>query len=121
MNPNLNDTNHMSEQNNTGFLDLKRKPVQIDFLRFKKAAYILRAVNNHIRQEIIELLEKNERLTVSDFIAQINLPQSQVSQHLAILRSVGLVLTQKQGKFVVYSIHSTRLQQLNKYVNQLTR
>ncbi|HTE09933.1 MAG TPA: metalloregulator ArsR/SmtB family transcription factor [Chitinophagaceae bacterium] len=91
-------------------------PVKIDFLQVKKAAVTLRAINHKLRQQIMRLLEDNQRMTVTEIYVQLRLEQSVASQHLAILRRAGIVETFRDGKYISYSINADRLAQLNKQV-----
>lgn len=90
--------------------------VKIDFLHVKKAAVTLRAINHKLRQQIMRLLEENKKMTVTEIYVQLRLEQSVASQHLAILRRAGIVRTDRDGKFIYYSINAERLTHINKQV-----
>jgi ArsR family transcriptional regulator, virulence genes transcriptional regulator len=90
--------------------------VKIDFLHVKKAAITLRAINHKLRQQIMRLLEENKKMTVTEIYVQLRLEQSVASQHLAILRRAGIVRTDRDGKFIYYSINTERLAHINKQV-----
>ena len=92
------------------------EPIKIDFLQVKKAAVTLRAINHKLRQQIMRLLEDQQRMTVTEIYVQLRLEQSVASQHLAILRRAGIVETFRDGKYISYSINIDRLSQLNKQV-----
>ena len=94
-------------------------PVKVDFLNLKKAAMILRALNHKLRQQIIRILDENKRLTVTELYVQLRLEQSVASQHLAILRRAGIVKTERDGKFIYYTIHSKRIGDIMKCVDDL--
>ncbi len=57
---------------------------------------------------IIYALRDGEK-SVTDLCAQLELPQANVSQHLAIMRERGLVKTRKDGQFVFYSLTSPKI------------
>ena len=90
-----------------------------DYSQLRKAVLVLRAVNHELRQSIIELLEKHGQLTVTQIYIKLRLEQSVASQHLAILRRAGVVITQRQGKFIYYSLNQDRLGEISELVNQL--
>jgi|ERR1022692_2092273 DNA-binding transcriptional ArsR family regulator len=94
-------------------------PVKVDFVNLKKAAMILRALNHKLRQQIIKLLDENKKLTVTEIYVQLRLEQSVASQHLAILRRVGIVKTERDGKFIYYTISDERIAHIMKCVNTL--
>lgn len=95
------------------------KRVELDYSDLRKAVLVLRAVNHKLRQRIIDLLEENESMTVTDVYIKMRLEQSVASQHLAILRRAGVVLTERQGKFIYYSVDKERLAQINRLVEEL--
>lgn len=93
--------------------------VQLDYADLRKAVLVLRAVNHKLRQRIIDLLEESETMTVTDIYIKLRLEQSVASQHLAILRRAGVVLTERQGKFIYYSLDHDRLAQISNLVEDL--
>ncbi len=95
------------------------KSVKIDFINLKKAAMILRALNHKLRQQIIKLLDENKKLTVTEIYIQLRLEQSVASQHLAILRRAGVVRTEREGKFIYYTVGYERLRQITKCAEDL--
>ncbi len=95
------------------------KDIYLDYALLRKAVLVLRAVNHKLRQRIIDLLEDNEAMTVTDIYIKLRLEQSVASQHLAILRRAGVVITDRQGKFIYYSLDKDRLNQISKLVEEL--
>ena len=68
-----------------------------------EAAQLLRALGNEQRLQILcNLLEAP--LSVGELNARIDLSQSALSQHLAVLREAGLVATRRDAQTVVYSL-----------------
>ncbi|MGB8360487.1 MAG: metalloregulator ArsR/SmtB family transcription factor [Acidimicrobiia bacterium] len=57
---------------------------------------------------IINLLRDGE-MSVSDIYEFLELPQSNVSQHLSILRDKGLVTSRREAQFVYYSLSSPKI------------
>lgn len=95
--------------------------LKVDLQNVKKAALILRALNHKLRQQILKLIDDNGRMTVTEIYVQLRLEQSVASQHLAILRKAGFVKTDRDGKFIYYSVNDIRLEDLNKFVNELLK
>lgn len=93
--------------------------IPLDYIELRKAALVLRAVNHKLRQRIIDLLEENKSMTVTDIYVKLRLEQSVASQHLAILRRAGVVRTDRQGKFIFYSLDKERLGQISSLVEEL--
>ena len=92
--------------------------VRIDFLHMKKAPMILRALNHKLRQQIVKLLDEQQKMTVTDIYVKLRLEQSVASQHLAILRRAGIVGTKREGKFIYYSINTTVMDEMLKWIMQ---
>lgn len=93
----------------------------IDLLNVKKAALILRALNHKLRQQIIKLIDETGKMTVTEIYVKLRLEQSVASQHLAILRKAGFVKTEREGKYIFYSINISRLQEINGFVEDLLK
>ncbi|NND06044.1 MAG: helix-turn-helix transcriptional regulator [Saprospiraceae bacterium] len=96
-----------------------KKDILLDYAELRKAVLVLRAVNHKLRQRIIDLLEEGESMTVTDIYIKLRLEQSVASQHLAILRRAGVVKTERQGKFIYYSLDKDRLAQISRLVEEL--
>ncbi|MDP4710539.1 MAG: metalloregulator ArsR/SmtB family transcription factor [Saprospiraceae bacterium] len=97
-----------------------KQEIQLDYAELRKAVLVLRAVNHKLRQRIIDLLEESDNMTVTDIYIKLRLEQSVASQHLAILRRAGIVITSRQGKFINYSLNRDRLAQISRLVEELT-
>ena len=93
--------------------------IKVDLLSTKKAALILRAVNHKLRQQMLRLIDEHGKMTVTELYLKLRLEQSVASQHLAILRKAALVKTDRNGKFIYYSINTTRLEEINEFVKNL--
>jgi DNA-binding transcriptional ArsR family regulator len=91
----------------------------LDYVELRKAALVLRAVNHKLRQKMLDLLEANKRMTVTEIYVKLRLEQSVASQHLAILRSAGVVQTERNGKFIFYSVNRSRVGQISSLVEEL--
>ena len=107
------------QKNETVILKKGKRDIQLDYAELRKAVLVLRAVNHKLRQSIIDLLEENEKMTVTDIYIKLRLEQSVASQHLAILRRAGVVATDRQGKFIYYSLDKDRLSQISRLVEEL--
>ena len=72
--------------------------------------------------------KKNETITLKKGGKEVQLDYADLrkavlvlraSQHLAILRRAGVVATERQGKFIYYSLDQDRLNQISKLVEEL--
>ncbi len=118
---NKNKLDMRKSKNETVTLTKSKKPIKLDYAELRKAVLVLRAVNHKLRQSVIDLLEENEKMTVTDIYIKLRLEQSVASQHLAILRRAGVVTTERQGKFIYYSLDKDRLKQISKLVEELAK
>ena len=96
-----------------------KQEIQLDYSELRKAVLVLRAINHKLRQRMINLLEENGSMTVTDIYVKLRLEQSVASQHLAILRRAGVVVTQRQGKYIYYSLNKDRLEQISGLIEEL--
>jgi len=95
--------------------------LKIDVLQLKKAALILRAINHKLRQQMLKLIYQSGKMTVTEIYVKLRLEQSVASQHLAILRKAGYVVTVRDGKFIYYSINQDRIDQIHNIAQELLK
>jgi DNA-binding transcriptional ArsR family regulator len=93
--------------------------LKINYHNLKKAALVLRALSHKLRQQILTLIETEKKITVTEIYVRLRLEQSVASQHLAILRRAGIVTTQRDGKFIYYTVNYKRIDEINGVVDQL--
>jgi len=93
--------------------------LKVDLLNVKKASLVLRAVNHKLRQQILKQIDEQGKITVTELYVKLRLEQSVASQHLAILRKSGFVRTDREGKFIYYSVNADRIKELNRFVDEL--
>lgn len=94
---------------------------KVDFLHLKKAAMVLRALNHKLRQQIVKLIDEQKKITVTEIYVKLRLEQSVASQHLAILRKAGIVTTDRDGKFIYYSVNYKRVKEIMGFVEDLVK
>jgi DNA-binding transcriptional ArsR family regulator len=82
------------------------------------AAEVLTALGNSKRLAIITLLLHQE-LSVGAIAERVRLSQSALSQHLARLRSLGLVETRRDRQMIYYSCRSSRVRQLVEAIDRI--
>lgn len=76
-----------------------------------EASRLLKALANEKRLMILCLLCEGER-TVGELNALLDLSQSALSQHLAVLREDALVNTRREAQSIVYSIPKGPVQRI---------
>lgn len=70
---------------------------------FRAAAALLRALGNQHRVAIVSALAR-EPHCVHELVDALGIDQPLVSQHLKVLRSARLLVTERRGKEIVYSL-----------------
>lgn len=110
----------MREQRNESVvLNQDDRMVELDYSELRRAVLVLRAVNHKLRQSMIDLLEETPKMTVTEIYIKLRLEQSVASQHLAILRKAGVVRTDRDGKYIYYSLNHPRLSQISRLITEL--
>lgn len=100
---------------------IAKDDLKIDVIQLKKAALVYRAINHKLRQQIIKFINQNGKITVTQIYVKLRLEQSVASQHLAILRKAGFVITERDGKFIYYSVNHARLAEVHKIAQDLLK
>ncbi len=77
---------------------------------FKLQAEICKTMSDYKRLMIIHELREGE-MSVGQVVLNLDLPQANVSQHLAILRERGIVTARREGTSVYYSLANPKIGQ----------
>ncbi len=80
-----------------------RPPARKSPADFRQSAEVFKALSNANRLLIIDALSTGEHC-VADLTELVGLDMSTVSNHLAVLRNVGLVTDDRRGTQVFYSL-----------------
>jgi ArsR family transcriptional regulator len=75
-----------------------------DLKQAKHCADLLQAIAEPNRIRIIECLRTGSK-NVTELARLLGVEIVNVSHHLGVLRGAGLVMDEKQGRFVIYSLH----------------
>ena len=78
---------------------------------------LFKALNDSTRREILELL-KDKDLTAGEIADQFNISKPSISHHLDLLRQAGLVVSVKEGQFIYYSLNTTVMDEMLKWIMQ---
>ena len=111
--------NQQSTDKSEDLQNVASQALKINFHNLKKAALVLRSLNHKLRQTILALIDSEKKITVTEIYVRLRLEQSVASQHLAILRRAGIVITQRDGKFIYYTVNHKRIEEVNKFVGEL--
>ncbi len=75
---------------------------------FVAHAEICKTLSNPKRLEILDIMRDKE-VTVNDLVKKLKLPKANVSQHLSILRTQGVVLSRRSGRNIYYKVSSHKI------------
>ena len=79
--------------------------------QIEQASRAMKAMSHPLRLKILCVLGDKE-VSVQDIVEQVGTSQSNISQHLAILREKGVLLTRKDANRVFYRVGDQRTLQL---------
>lgn len=75
---------------------------------YKLHAEICKVFSNPTRLEILNLLRDRE-MSVSEIMEKTELSQANVSQHLAIMKYKGIVMSARMGKNIYYRLTNQKI------------
>ena len=96
---------------------MRKAKVIINHEKLADSSEILRALAHPLRMRILEFIDQNDTINVNKIYNTLKLEQSITSQHLRILRLAGIVITNREGKFIHYSIDYGKIQNVLKAVD----
>ena len=91
----------------------------LDYALARKGLTRIKALAHPLRLSIISFIDKNGEINVNKIYRSLKLEQSVASQHLAILRQANVVKTERDGKFIYYSLNEERISELADLVEEL--
>ena len=83
-------------------------------------ADICKTISNPRRQAIIDTIRKSE-MTVSELVKKTGISQANLSQHLAILRTKGVVRARRKGNNIYYSIANPKIIEAYDLISEVLR
>ena len=79
---------------------------------------VLRAIADPLRQRIVELLA-DEQLCTCHLVEELKATQTNVSNHLRVLREAGLVVSEQAGRYTYHRLVPEQLEQLSAGLDEL--
>ena len=104
---------------NTLILNKGETPVKINYLQTKKAALILRAINHDLRHKILELIDENEAVYITQVYIRLEIERPLASQHLTILHNAGIVNAIQDGKTIYYTLDYAHINKIMELVAKM--
>lgn len=81
---------------------------------------LFKALNDPTRREILELLKEKD-LTAGEIADKFSISKPSISHHLDLLRQAGLVVSVKEGQFIYYSINTTVMDEVLRWIMQFKK
>jgi DNA-binding transcriptional ArsR family regulator len=94
----------------------KLKP-RINSDKLERAAYVLKAVAHPTRINIIDLLDQQKELSVTELSELLDCEQSLLSHHLTNMRDKGILAVRRDGKNMYYSLTDKTITKIISCIN----
>lgn len=90
----------------------------LDIVKLEAAASKLRAIAHPMRIAIIDLLNDEGKLSVTEIYKRLEIEQASASHHLNILKNKGVLVSKRSGKQIHYSLKSNTLTEIIQCINR---
>jgi ArsR family transcriptional regulator, arsenate/arsenite/antimonite-responsive transcriptional repressor len=79
---------------------------------------VFKALNDATRREILQLLQERD-MTAGEIVEKFKISGPSISHHLDLLKQAKLVTSEKDGQYVYYSLNTTVMDEIVKWMIQL--
>lgn len=79
---------------------------------------VFKALNDPTRREILELLREKD-MTAGEIVNMFNMSGPSISHHLDLLKQAKLVIAEKNGQYISYSLNTTVVDEIMKWLLQI--
>jgi ArsR family transcriptional regulator len=79
---------------------------------------VFKALNDQTRRKILDLLKEKD-MSAGEIADQFDFSRATISHHLELLHHADLVSSIKKGQFIIYSINTTVLNEISKWIVEL--
>jgi len=81
---------------------------------------IFKALGDPTRRKILNMLKEKD-LTAGEIAENFNMTKPSISNHLNILKNADLVISDKKGQYVYYSLNTTVFQDIIQFLFDLSK
>lgn len=81
---------------------------------------VFKALNDETRRAILELLQKKD-MTAGQIADEFHISKPSISHHLDILKRADLVTSEKKGQFIIYTLNTTIVDDIIKWIITLKK
>ena len=78
---------------------------------------LFKALNDPTRRKILEML-RDKDMTAGEIVGEFNISGPSISHHLDLLKQAKLVVAEKEGQFIYYSLNTTVVDEIMKWFLQ---
>lgn len=78
----------------------------------------LKALADPIRREILNML-KSGKMTAGEIAEKFDVTMASVSRHLSVLKDADLIRDTRDGKYIIYEINTSVLEDVMLFITQL--
>ena len=78
---------------------------------------IFKALNDPTRRQILQLLQERD-MTAGEIVERFKISGPSISHHLDLLKQAKLVIAEKDGQYVYYSLNTTVVDEIMKWFLQ---
>ena len=86
-----------------------------------QADKVFKALGDPTRRKLLDLLCEENGQTLGELCEGVEMTRQAVSQHLAVLRSAGLVTTRRDGSTVYYRLADPRVLEAYRLIQDIAR
>ncbi|MDD3738991.1 MAG: metalloregulator ArsR/SmtB family transcription factor [Lentimicrobiaceae bacterium] len=91
---------------------------KLDIEKLQVAADKIKSLAHPVRIAIVELIIEHKQLNVTQIYTKLNLQQAVASHHLGLLRSRGLLETERKGREIIYKVKDDLLFDIIECINK---
>ncbi len=78
----------------------------------------LRALADPLRREILNLL-KNGQMSAGEIVDRFDVTAASISRHLSVLKDSDLIRDERQGKYIIYTLNVSVLEEIMLWISNL--
>ena len=78
----------------------------------------LKALSDPVRREILNML-KSGRMTAGEITEHFDITAAAISRHLSVLKEADLVRDERDGKFIIYELNASVLEEIMLWIHEL--
>ena len=78
---------------------------------------IFKALNDPTRRQILQLLQEKD-MTAGEIVERFKISGPSISHHLDLLKQAKLVMAEKEGQYIYYSLNTTVVDEIMKWFLQ---